>query len=77
MIKRGKHVCPVARCSVLVPNRLLMCPRHWSLVPHRLKREVWKHYVPGQEDTGYQTEAYNAAACAARDAAQAAEESKR
>jgi hypothetical protein len=32
-----------------VPPRLLMCSRHWRMVPAELQAQVWKHYRPGQE----------------------------
>lgn len=28
---------------------MLMCTRHWRMVPRDLQRKVWLHYVPGQE----------------------------
>lgn len=28
---------------------MLMCLRHWKMVPKDLQREVWRTYQPGQE----------------------------
>ena len=41
------HCCHAKGCTVAVPPKLLMCLRHWRLVPARLQRDVWATYVPG------------------------------
>jgi len=28
---------------------MLMCRRHWFMIPKALRAEVWAAYVPGQE----------------------------
>lgn len=43
------HRCHATGCEKHIPPRLLMCPKHWSMVPGLLKRAVWRHYVAGQE----------------------------
>ncbi len=43
------HICHAIGCNVQVPPKLLMCLRHWKLVPRDLQRAVWATYVPGQE----------------------------
>jgi hypothetical protein len=43
------HLCHAVGCSVEVDPRMLMCLRHWRLVPPALKARVWAAYVPGQE----------------------------
>ena len=43
------HTCHVPTCDEPVPPRMLMCRRHWFLVPDNLRRAVWQHYRPGQE----------------------------
>ena len=43
------HICHAAGCNVPVPPQLLMCDPHWFMVPAKLRREVWRHYRPGQE----------------------------
>jgi hypothetical protein len=44
---------------------MLMCRQHWHLVPRELRREVWRHYVPGQEITKDPSPEYLEAALAA------------
>lgn len=43
------HTCHAIGCSVSVPPKLLMCLKHWRMVPRALQQDVWKHYRPGQE----------------------------
>lgn len=43
------HLCHAKNCTIAVPPRLLMCIRHWRMVPLDIQRLVWKHYRPGQE----------------------------
>lgn len=43
------HRCHVPCCPERVPRRLLMCARHWKMVPAALQRDVWATYRPGQE----------------------------
>ena len=44
-----KHYCHARGCLNEVHPSLLMCSRHWRLVPTHLQREVWRHYRKGQE----------------------------
>lgn len=44
---------------------MLMCPRHWRMVPKPLQRAVWATYVDGQEDRKDPSAAYIEAALAA------------
>lgn len=62
------HVCHADGCQKVVPPAMLMCTRHWRLVPSDLKDAVWAHYVTGQEHRKNPTAAYMAAARAAIDA---------
>lgn len=59
------HKCHAEGCLVSVPPKLLMCARHWRMVPQGLKLAVWRHYRPGQEIDKNPTEEYLAAARAA------------
>ena len=59
------HHCHADGCDVAVPPKLLMCGRHWRLVPARLKARVWATYVPGQERRKDPTAEYLEAARAA------------
>ena len=43
------HLCHARGCARPVPPRLLMCLRHWRMVPPEIQKLVWKHYRPGQE----------------------------
>lgn len=40
----GAHLCHARGCSVPVPPRMLMCRRHWFMVPRRLRLAVWAEY---------------------------------
>lgn len=43
------HACPIERCvKVNLPDHLLMCRRHWSMVPSVLKRAVYGAYANGK-----------------------------
>lgn len=44
-----KHTCHAVGCAINVPPKLVMCPKHWRMVPLALQREVWRHYRVGQE----------------------------
>jgi hypothetical protein len=45
-----------------------MCYQHWKLVPYKLQKAVWDHYVTGQEERKDPTPEYLDAAKAAIDA---------
>lgn len=62
------HTCHAKGCSVVVPEKMLMCRRHWRMVPVALQRAVWDAYVPGQEKRKDPTRRYLDAAHAAIDA---------
>ena len=49
MYGENAHVCHATRCNAKVPPKMLMCLKHWRLVPRDLQRRVWAAYVPGQE----------------------------
>jgi hypothetical protein len=44
-----KHLCHAKGCHEEVPPKMLMCGRHWRMVPAHLQKLVWKYYRPGQE----------------------------
>lgn len=54
----GHHVCHAMGCTVKVPPRMLMCLRHWKMVPKALQQRIWATYVPGQEQRKDPTDAY-------------------
>lgn len=59
------HHCHARGCTKEVKPELLMCLRHWKMVPKPLQLEVWKHYRPGQCDDKNPSEAWHKAADAA------------
>lgn len=65
---RTNHYCHAKACTEVVPPKLLMCGKHWRMVPKRLKDAVWATYRPGQEITKDPSVAYIEAAMAAVDA---------
>lgn len=76
----GKHrpwpahrECHATGCARLVPPRLLMCGRHWKMVPRPLQQRVWFAYVEGQELRRDPTDAYLEAVRAAVEAVAAKE----
>lgn len=59
------HTCHAEACDVKVPPKMLMCRRHWRMVPYGLQLAVWAEYQPGQEKldgTAFPTEDYLGAA---------------
>lgn len=62
------HTCHARGCTIAVPPKMLMCRRHWFLVPKALRDAVWRTYHPGQERTKDPTSEYLAAAHAAIEA---------
>lgn len=62
------HYCHAAGCGSEVPPKLLMCYRHWRMVPKDIQALVWKHYRPGQEIDKRPTREYLLAMKAAIDA---------
>jgi hypothetical protein len=69
----SEHTCHARGCTMHVPPRLLMCSRHWRLVPAELKRAIWLHYRRGQEITKDPSPEYLEAMKAAIDAVAAKE----
>jgi hypothetical protein len=45
------HECHARDCKRNVPPRMLMCGKHWKMVPRHLQDAVWATYMPGQEIT--------------------------
>lgn len=44
-----KHHCHARDCEVPVPPKMLMCRKHWFMLPREKQNAIWRHYVPGQE----------------------------
>lgn len=62
------HLCHAVGCKVNVPPKMLMCLRHWRMVPKALQAQVWATYRPGQEIDKRPTQEYLTASNAAIDA---------
>jgi hypothetical protein len=59
--RTAAHTCHAEGCDKRVPPRLLMCARHWRMVPYGLKLAVYAEYQPGQEKldgTAFPTDDY-------------------
>lgn len=69
------HTCHAKGCRTSVRPELLMCARHWRMVPRALQLAVWRHYRAGQCDDKSPSADWLAAARAAIDAV-ASQESK-
>ncbi len=57
-MQAAPHYCHAMGCGKHVPPKLLMCLKHWRMVPSDLQRLVWRHYRPGQEIDKRPSEAY-------------------
>ncbi len=55
---KREHPCHALGCDVEISPSMLMCLRHWRMVPRNIQRAVWKEYVPGQEVTKTPTSKY-------------------
>jgi len=42
------HRCPGPRCTHQVDDNMLMCGRHWRMVPAPLQRAVWAAWRNGE-----------------------------
>lgn len=43
------HPCPIDGCTIEVPNRQLLCIRHWRQVPAEQSRELYAAYRAAQQ----------------------------
>lgn len=41
------HKCPVTGCVEQQPQHLLMCARHWRMVPQTIQAKVWETWKSG------------------------------
>lgn len=58
----GVHRCHAIGCVKPVPPEMLLCHRHWRMVPKPIQQQVWRHYRPGQCDDKNPSEAWHLAA---------------
>lgn len=52
------HLCHAIGCPTAVPPKMLMCLRHWRMVPRRLQADIWATYRTGQEVDKSPSDAY-------------------
>lgn len=52
------HRCHARGCIKAVPPKLLMCLRHWRMVPRDVQARIWATYRPGQEIDKNPTDEY-------------------
>lgn len=64
-VRRVEHHCHAKGCGAPIKPELLMCFRHWRMVPIKLQRAVWAAYRDGQCLDKNPSEAWHAAADAA------------
>ena len=65
-VSERAHWCHANDCRKVILSALLMCGRHWAMVPRPIQRLVLKHYKSGQEQGEVQFSAeWNASADAA------------
>lgn len=62
------HVCHANGCDVAVPPKMLMCVKHWWMVPKPLRDRIWATYRLFQEVNRDPTPEYMQAVHAAIDA---------
>ena len=43
------HTCHAHGCTCRVPPKMFMCKAHWSALPARYKRAIWREYTLGHE----------------------------
>lgn len=47
---RDEHHCHARGCGVATKPEMLMCLKHWRMVPREIQRRVWATYRAGQCD---------------------------
>lgn len=48
--EREAHRCHAKGCATKVKPEMLMCFKHWKMVPKKTQLKIWKHYRVGQCD---------------------------
>ncbi len=56
------HRCHARHCDTPVKPEMLMCLKHWRMVPKAIQRRIWAEYRPGQCDDKNISEAWLSAA---------------
>ena len=52
------HKCAARSCDKRISLNLLMCGRHWMLLPRRIRERIWSEYHKGIADGTHPTGAY-------------------
>ena len=60
-----EHTCHARGCNKTCKPQLLMCYKHWCMVPQKLRNAVYEHYREGQCDDKDPSEEWHIAANAA------------
>jgi hypothetical protein len=47
--RKEYHTCHARDCDVAVPPKMLMCKKHWYMLPKAKRDAIWREYTPGQE----------------------------
>ena len=63
--RREAHHCHARNCVVHTKPEMLMCLRHWRIVPRDIQRAVWSTYRGGQCDDMRPSTSWHEAADAA------------
>lgn len=63
--RRAAHHCHASGCAVHTAPDLLMCRKHWYMVPRPLQLAVWRTYRRGQCEDMNPSSAWHTAADAA------------
>ena len=58
------HKCHADGCTTIVPTQMLMCRRHWRMVPPQIQRSVYQSWAV-QQHTSEPVERYVKARTAA------------
>jgi len=61
-IRPGDHHCHAKGCLIKTKPEMLMCRRHWFMVPKAIRDQVWATYRPGQCDSGLPSKEWHQAA---------------
>lgn len=59
------HHCHARGCTISTTPEMLMCFKHWRMVPKHIQRQVWATYRSGQCDDKRPSRDWHAAADAA------------
>lgn len=66
--KPDTHKCFADGCNTQIARTLLMCLKHWRMVPFSIRHEIWTYYRKYQEIDNKPSDEYLNAAIRAREA---------